>query len=117
MIKVAGIAGGVGTTVLATIIGGEDIGRDVERADIIVARNDFRSAHALVELHPPADQRLVLICEPGRALTVEDFEACVGREFIVIDADPSVARSDDAGILTANPTRKPIARIIKALAS
>lgn len=108
-LKVAGIAGGVGTTVLATIIGGEDLGLfgvhddydGYSDADIIVARNDFRSAKALVDaLEYISPEALVaLVVEPDRALSIRDFEDATGRSVFVIERTAAVARADDAGLL------------------
>lgn len=95
--RVAGIAGGVGTTVVAAVLDAEDIGRDVENADLIVARNDYRCAKALLTAR--AEQIIVLIVEPQRALTEQDFTDVLGRAVIAVAHDPAVARADDAGLL------------------
>lgn len=108
-LRVAGIAGGVGTTLVATLIGGTDIGRDTEHANVIVARNDYRCAKALVE-HVRDDQKIVLIIEPGRALLVGDIEAAIGRTVdAAIYADPAIARSDDAGLIESH--HGPVSRL------
>lgn len=96
--KVAGIAGGVGTTVVATLLGAEDCGLDVEGADIVVARNDYRCAKALVE-RCPASARVLLIMEPERSLQSSDFVAVLGRSVLVWNHSPMVAQADDAGLL------------------
>jgi predicted membrane-bound spermidine synthase len=105
VIKVAGIAGGVGTTVLATILKANDVGRDaVHDADIVVARNDFRCAQALLHAGLRPEQHVVLIMEPGRSLTLRDFEDILGSHIRIstVDLDPAVARMDDAGLLDSD---------------
>lgn len=114
VIKVAGIAGGVGTTVLATLLNGTipdpsednvfhelvvgDCGRYYGEADVIVARNDYRCVRALVSLAwRPA--LLVVIAEPNRSLTTQDIEDCLGVTFVTLPFDYSLARADDAGLL------------------
>lgn len=106
-VSVAGIAGGVGTTVLATVLGGVEV--EVTGADFVVARNDFRCAKALSvaagtgKLLPTST--VVLLMESGRALEASDFEAVLGTSFriVAIPLDLAVARADDAGILDLRP--------------
>lgn len=98
-LTIAGIAGGVGTTVVATLLGATDNGRDLTGADVIVARNDYRCASALTKASIPSHAVVLLIREPGRALTYSDFAYLVPNNVITIDADPAIARADDAGLL------------------
>jgi hypothetical protein len=105
-LTIAGVAGGVGTTVVATVLDAIDAGRETEGADVLVARNDYRCAKALLELARPGQVVIVLI-EPGRALRIEDFVDVLqpyktGIEVHAIDCSVSVARADDAGLLTTN---------------
>jgi len=54
---------------------------------------------------PPADTRLVLVDEPGRALTTDDVVAALGIPlWRRVGFDPAVARAVDAGLLA---TRRP----------
>ncbi len=55
--------------------------------------------------HPPVGTRLVLVDEPGRALTTGDVVAALGIPlWCRVALDPSVARAVDAGLLA---TRRP----------
>lgn len=112
--KVAGIAGGVGTTVVATLLGAEDCGTDVEGADIVVARNDYRCAKALID-RCPSNARVLLILEDGRTLSSDDFEAILGRSVVAWPANPTLARADDAGLLEAARMMAPTARLKQVL--
>lgn len=105
VVLVAGIAGGVGTTVVAAVVGGIDAGRDIETADVIVARNDYRCARALFDADLHDGQRVLVICEPARSLTHDDFTHILQRPVEFIDADPRVGRADDAGLLDLDLTK------------
>lgn len=102
-VKVAGIAGGVGTTVLTTILGGVE--SDIRDADIVVARNDFRCAQALVSaMHDDslASRAIIfLFVDDQRALDVSDFVDVLDHKWQVVDIplDHAIARADDAGLL------------------
>lgn len=60
---------------------------------------------------------IIVIREPGRALDVKDAERCLARSAVaIIDVDPAVARSIDAGLLAArmpSSLRNPITRLFK----
>jgi hypothetical protein len=59
---------------------------------------------AVATIHRPDE--IVLIREPGRALTDRDIEHTLGSTVTaVIDVDPAIARAVDAGLLTARAPR------------
>jgi hypothetical protein len=101
--KVAGIRGGVGASAIATIIGADDVGQHIGAANVIVARNDYRCAQALVEEGDAVlNKTVVVFCEPGRALGEVDFRALFSPNVITwvfVPWSESVARADDAGLL------------------
>jgi len=52
----------------------------------------------------------VMVCEPGRSLTIEDAERSLGRPVVAtVDVDPATARTMDAGLLIARPPRRLLA--------
>lgn len=54
----------------------------------------------------PADTRLVLIEEPGRALRAADVAAALGVDpWVRLTADPAVGRAVDAGLIACRPPR------------
>lgn len=63
----------------------------------------------------PRPDGLVVITEPGRALTVEDVAAVIGAPVrAVIPQDPAVARAIDAGLLASRLPRT-LARTLRPL--
>lgn len=104
-LKIAGIAGGVGTTVTATLLEGIDNHMFLTNADIVVARNDFRCLKALndrVHHRIGITVKILLICEPNRALTVADFQRTLERDVCRIDVSKQIARADDANSLSTS---------------
>jgi hypothetical protein len=117
-LKIHGIAGGVGATVLATILGAEEVD-DRHQADIVVARNDYRCARALVT-DSTFGGVVVLVEEFGRALTADDFRLILPTHSIVaVTADMAIARADDAGLLdVARPAvRRYVTQVRQAVAA
>lgn len=75
---------------------------------IIVARGPsylaLRNALTLTTTHPGA--RIVVVTEPGRALTHKDAADVLGTQALAVIAhDPSIARAADAGLLTSRLPR------------
>lgn len=66
---------------------------------ILVTRPCFLSLRRALAV-PLRPSEVVLLCEPGRALTRADVEACVGAPVVTeVAVDPQVARAVDAGLL------------------
>ncbi|MFZ8998576.1 MAG: hypothetical protein ACO225_01475 [Ilumatobacteraceae bacterium] len=73
----------------------------VESADrtLLVTRPCYLALHRAVALRGPVDG-VVLIDEPGRALTSTDVEAALGAPVVAhVEFDPAIARAVDAGLL------------------
>jgi hypothetical protein len=62
---------------------------------------------------PIERSRIVLIEEPGRALSRRDIEAAIGAIAVVLPYDPAVARAVDAGLLASRMPRslRPLRRL------
>lgn len=60
--------------------------------------------------------RIVVIEEPGRALSRRDIEAVLGELDVVLAWDPAVARAVDAGLLASRVPRslRPLRRLLAA---
>jgi hypothetical protein len=72
--------------------------------------------HAVATTHRP--DQIVLIREPGRALTERDIEHTLASTVTaVIDIDPAIARAVDAGLLAARPPRTATAALRPLTAS
>jgi MinD-like ATPase involved in chromosome partitioning or flagellar assembly len=72
---------------------------------ILVTRPCFLSLRRALTM-PLRPSEVVLLTEPGRALTKEDVEACVGAPVIAeVAVDPQVARAVDAGLLATRLPR------------
>lgn len=108
--KIAGIAGGVGTTVAALILEAIDGGLDLTDADIVLARNDYRCGRALVERDVPREAVIFLLVDPERPLTRADFESIIGRPVWTLELSPAVARADDAGLLGPEVANRSVVR-------
>jgi MinD superfamily P-loop ATPase len=66
---------------------------------LLVTRPCYLALHRAVALRESVDG-IVLIDEPGRALTTADVSAALGAPVVAqLDFDPSVARAVDAGLL------------------
>ena len=107
--------------VLATLLGAgdrpivADCGTDPEGAarivaaaatrSILVTRACFLSLRRALAL-PLRPSEVVLLSEPGRALTRRDVEDCVGAPVVAeVSVDPQVARAVDAGLLVTRLPR------------
>lgn len=78
----------------------------VERCDqrCLVTRNCFLALDAA--RHRPRPDAVIVVREPGRALSVRDTSGALGAaKTIVVDWDPAVARAVDAGLLSARLPR------------
>lgn len=72
---------------------------------ILVTRPCFLSLRRALTL-PLRPSEVVLLKEPGRALTRSDVEDCVGARVVAeVDVDPLVARAVDAGLLATRLPR------------
>jgi hypothetical protein len=72
---------------------------------VLVTRSCYLALRRAIAapLHP---SEIVLVREPGRALTAIDVETTLGsRVTATIDVDPAVARAIDAGLLTSRLPR------------
>lgn len=63
----------------------------------------LRRAVAMQDAVTP--DQVILITEPGRALSSRDVERALGVSVTVVEFDPSVARAVDAGLLAARLPR------------
>ncbi len=107
--------------VLATLLAGDartvvaDCGTDPGDAALLVAAGATRSllvtrpcflALRRALTMPLRPSEVVLLTEPGRALTRADVEDCVGAPVIAeVPVDPQVARAVDAGLLATRLPR------------
>ncbi len=72
---------------------------------ILVTRPCFLSLRRAMTL-PLRPSEVVLLSEPGRALTRADVEGCVGAPVVAeVAVDPQVARAVDAGLLATRLPR------------
>ncbi|MEZ5168107.1 MAG: hypothetical protein R2695_17080 [Acidimicrobiales bacterium] len=71
---------------------------------VAVIRTCYLGLRRLRTAGGPGD-RVVLIEEPGRALTRRDVVAALGSVDVTLRADPAVARSVDAGLLATRLPR------------
>jgi MinD-like ATPase involved in chromosome partitioning or flagellar assembly len=72
---------------------------------ILVTRPCFLSLRRSLTM-PLRPSEVVLLTEPGRALTKADVEACVGAPVVAeVAVDPLVARAVDAGLLATRLPR------------
>ncbi len=79
---------------------------------VLVIRSCYLALHRVG--HVPADTRLVLVEEPGRALRVDDVVAATGVSTCCrVMCDPAVARAVDAGLLPSRLPRalRPLGRL------
>ena len=72
----------------------------IDRADesVLVTRNCYLALRRIVSMDN-RPTKMVVISEPGRALTKSDCERAVGAKAITLPIDPDIARAVDAGIL------------------
>jgi MinD-like ATPase involved in chromosome partitioning or flagellar assembly len=83
---------------------------------ILVTRPCFLSLRRALTM-PLRPSEVVLLTEPGRALTKEDVEACVGAPVIAeVAVDPQVARAVDAGLLATRLPRALVKELGRAAA-
>jgi hypothetical protein len=74
---------------------------DIDGHRIMVVRNCYLALRRAVA-HPIRPDSVILVTEPGRALTVKDVEAVLPAPVTVqIAIDPSIARTIDAGVLSS----------------
>ena len=72
---------------------------------LLVVRNCYLALRRAVA-HPVRPDGIVLVTEPGRALTATDVEAVLTAPVVAeIAIDPAVARTIDAGLLAVRPPR------------
>lgn len=72
---------------------------------ILVTRPCFLALHRAMAM-PLRPSEVVLLSEPGRALTRADVEECVGAPVVAeVAVDPQVARAVDAGLLATRLPR------------
>ncbi|MEY2958112.1 MAG: hypothetical protein RLZZ01_680 [Actinomycetota bacterium] len=72
---------------------------DVADRTLLVTRPCYLALHRAVALRGPVDG-IVLVDEPGRALSSADVEAAVGAPVVAhLEFDPAVSRAVDAGLL------------------
>lgn len=72
---------------------------------VLVTRSCYLSLHRATQL-PFRPSSLLLIAEPGRALTRRDIEDALGVSVqIAIPYDPAIARALDAGVLHVRPPK------------
>lgn len=72
---------------------------------LLVVRNCYLALRRAVA-HPVRPDGVVLVTEPGRALTATDVEAVLTAPVVAeIAIDPAVARTIDAGLLAARLPR------------
>ncbi len=99
---------------LVVVDGGRQTGEGLPaRADaVVVTRGCYLALRRLADA-PIADARVVLIEEPGRALSRRDVEAAIGTVAVVLPWDPAVARAVDAGLLVSRMPRslRPLRRL------
>jgi hypothetical protein len=70
---------------------------------ILVVRNCYLALRRAVAM-PPSD-RVVVVSEPHRALTVADVTALLGVSVVEVPCDDAIARTIDAGLLAARLPR------------
>jgi len=85
---------------------------------IVITRGCYLSLRRFAELSAlsESETRIVLIDEPGRALTQRDVEAALGRVDVTLPWDPAVARAVDAGLLSSRMPRslRPLGALVGA---
>jgi hypothetical protein len=73
--------------------------------NLMVLRNDYLAMRRAVQGADTPDG-LIIITEPGRALSASDAERAIGAPVLVeMPIDPSVARCVDAGLVASLPPR------------
>lgn len=72
---------------------------------IAVVRACYLAVRRLATVRPPTDHAVVLVEEPGRALTRRDVGAALGAPLVAVPWDPAVARAVDAGLLASRMPR------------
>jgi hypothetical protein len=98
-------------------------GLPARAATVVVTRACYlgvrRVADALGDRAPRDRARIVVIEEPGRALSRRDIEAALGGVDVVLPWDPAVARAVDAGLLASRVPRslRPLRRLLAAEAT
>jgi hypothetical protein len=82
-------------------------------AEIVVIRACYLALRRLVGIEAGSTS-IVLVEEPGRALTRCDVESALGAVDVVLSWDPAVARAVDAGLLMARLPRslRPLRRLV-----
>lgn len=94
---------------LATLLGTHDVVLDAgtgwfppevaaaARETVLVTRPCYISLRRAVRL--PTPTRVMALCEPGRALTVDDIGHVLGTSPVRVPWDTSISRAVDAGLL------------------
>lgn len=81
----------------------------------LVTRNCFVALASTLRSPLPRPDGVVLINEPGRALTASDVADCMGAPIVAtIDLNPSICRTVDAGLLSQRLPR-PLQRALEHL--
>jgi hypothetical protein len=102
------LGAGLRPVVVAAELGSDDVGgalATVATVSLLVLRPCYLALRRAVAA-PFRPSGVVLVREPGRALTRRDVEAVLGVPVRAeIDVDPAIARAVDAGLLTARLPR------------
>lgn len=79
---------------------------------VVVTRGCYLALRRMADA-PIGHSSVVLIEEPGRALSRRDVEAAIGAIAVVLPYDPAVARAVDAGLLASRMPRslRPLRRL------
>jgi hypothetical protein len=82
-------------------------------AAVVVVRACYLGVRRVADA-PRAGARVVVIEEPGRALSRRDIEGALGEVEVVLAWDPAVARAVDAGLLASRVPRslRPLRRLL-----
>lgn len=89
---------GMGQGTRTGLAGGREAMLDASDRTVLVTRACYLAVRAAHRSLPP--DQVVLITEPGRALSANDVAAAIGRPVAaVLRWDPAVARAVDAGVL------------------
>jgi hypothetical protein len=101
---------------LVVVDGGRQTGCGLpaNAATVVVTRACYLGVRRLADA-PRGRSRVVVIREPGRALSRHDIEAALGAVDVVLSWDPAVARAVDAGLLASRVPRslRPLRRLLE----
>ena len=83
-------------------------------ATVVVTRACYLGVRRVADA-PRGRSRVVVIEEPGRALSRGDIDAALGGVDVVLQWDPAVARAVDAGLLASRVPRslRPLRRLLE----